>query len=431
MEEKQVYGLQLLTFLVNKYDYQIVNIKGLPTQDYWLVNLKQKYPLICITNELYTQANINESVFGQVYRAILSTFTMAVKCLILNTNRQSSRFEYQQLIQIPIIEDMPVDSFLLETFEGIDHVVRKVKNVSQEKRHLTKVLQQKARSQYYSSLRERNMLPKVTFTFMVICVVMFLIVKFLAFIPGDEITAAIMAGAYYKMNVISAFEYWRLLTSGFIHIDMWHLLMNMIALMNLGVVIERRLKRSQYIITMLVSIIVGNLFVLIGDGNIVTVGISGGLFGLLGVYSVLLFSEGGYKNPRILSSYISTLVINLFISMMPNISMLGHLGGFISGLALGICFSNQAKLKSFKRHVYIAFGAVLIACCACIPFVSRITPVYGGTDAKIIYSAEQLHLDFYADYLLDRYDAQMASQGENGYKELLTQLVIQERQEKK
>ena len=156
MEEKQVSVLQLLTFLVNKYDYQIVNIKGLPTQDYWLVNLKQKYPLICITNELYTQENINESVFGQVYRAILSTFTMAVKCLILNTNRQSSRFEYQQLIQIPIIEDMPVDSFLLETFEGIDHVVRKVKNVSQEKRHLTKVLQQKARSQYYSSLRERN-----------------------------------------------------------------------------------------------------------------------------------------------------------------------------------------------------------------------------------------------------------------------------------
>ncbi|WP_294560775.1 rhomboid family intramembrane serine protease [uncultured Traorella sp.] len=428
MEEKQVYGLQLLTFLVNKYDYQIVNIKGLPTQDYWLVNLKQKYPLICITNELYTESNIHESIFGQVYRAILSTFTISVKCLILNTNHQSSRFEHQQIVQIPILEDMPVDSSLLETFEGIDHVVRKVKNVSQEKRHLTKILQQKARSQYYSSLKERNLLPKVTFAFMVICVVVFLLINFLAFIPGDEVTAAIMAGAYYKMNVIGAFEYWRLLTSGFVHIDMWHLLMNMIALMNLGPVIERRLKRSQYIITMLVSIIVGNLFVLIGDGNTVTVGISGGLFGLLGVYSVILFSEGGYKNPRVLSSYISTLVINIFISMMPNISLLGHLGGFISGLALGICFSNQSKLKTFKRHVSISFGAVLIACCACIPFVSRITPVYAGTDARIIYTAEQLHLDFYANYLLDRYDAQMASQGEDGYKELLTQQIVQERQ---
>ena len=97
-------------------------------------------------------------------------------------------------------------------------------------------------------------------------------------------------------------------------------------------------------------------------------------------------------------------------------------------MALGICFSNQSKLKTFKRHVSISFGAVLIACCACIPFVSRITPVYAGTDARIIYTAEQLHLDFYANYLLDRYDAQMASQGEDGYKELLTQQIVQERQ---
>mgnify|MGYP003292105042 CR=1 FL=1 len=37
--EKQVYGLQLLTFLVKEYDYQIVNIKGLKTTDYWLVNI--------------------------------------------------------------------------------------------------------------------------------------------------------------------------------------------------------------------------------------------------------------------------------------------------------------------------------------------------------------------------------------------------------
>ena len=39
MAEKQVYGLQLLTFLVKEYDYQIVNIKGLKTTDYWLVNI--------------------------------------------------------------------------------------------------------------------------------------------------------------------------------------------------------------------------------------------------------------------------------------------------------------------------------------------------------------------------------------------------------
>lgn len=427
MAEKQVYGLQLLTFLVNKYDYQIVNIKGLPTQDYWLVNLKQKYPLICITNELYTKENVNEGLFGQVYRAILSTFTQPAKCLILNTNHASGSFEYRLITQIPIIENMPVDTSLLQTFEGIDGVVKRVNNVSQEKRHLTRVLQQKARSQYYSALKEKNMLPKATMAMAVICVAVFLILNFLSLITKDDITSSILLGAYYKMNVVGAYEYWRLLTAGFVHIDMWHLLMNMIALMNMGAVMERRLKRSQYVIVMLVSIVVGNLFVLIGDGNTVTVGISGGLFGLLGVYSVWMFSDGAYKNPHILSGYITTILMNAFISLLPNISLLGHLGGFISGLALGIWFSESPKLKEFKRHVYISFGAVLIGCCLCIPFVSRIMPIYAGTDARIIYSVQKLHLDFYADYLLDRYDAQMDSQGEEGYKEFLIELVNSER----
>ena len=58
MVEKQVYGLQLLTFLVKEYDYQIVNIKGLKTTDYWLVNIKSEYPIICITNDAYTESNI-------------------------------------------------------------------------------------------------------------------------------------------------------------------------------------------------------------------------------------------------------------------------------------------------------------------------------------------------------------------------------------
>lgn len=426
MAEKQVYGLQLLTFLVNKYDYQIVNIKGLPTQDYWLVNLKQKYPLICITNEMYTKENLNNGLFLQVYRAIVSTFTMSVKCLILNTNTASSRFEYQQIIQIPVIENQTVDPILLSNFEGIDHVVKKVNNVSQEKRNLTRALQQKARSRYYSALKERNMLPKATFALVIICVAIFFVLHLLDIVTRDEIVSGILTGAFYKMNVISAYEYWRLLTAGFVHIDMWHLLMNMMALMSMGPFIESKMKRSQYIIVVLVSIIIGNLFVLIGDANTVTVGISGALYGLMGVYSVILFSEGAYKNPRVLSNFISTMMINMLISLLPNVSFLGHMGGFISGIVLGIWFSNSAKVVNLKRHVMAAFGAVVIGCMACIPFVSRITPVYAGTDARIISSAQKLNLDFYADYLLDRYDVQMEEQGEDGYKEFLISLINKE-----
>ncbi|MGN1343639.1 MAG: rhomboid family intramembrane serine protease [Traorella sp.] len=429
MAEKQVYGLQMLTFLVNKYDYQIVNIKGLKTQDYWLVNLNQKYPLICITNDLYTQNTIHQGSFGQIYSAIISTFRQNTKCLILNTNQLSQKFEINQVIQIPLIEDKPLDDELKHDFSGIEDVVHKVYDVNKEKRSLTKILQQKEKSRYQSVLKQSRKNMKVTNIMVIICILMYFLCQLLSLINDNPITSAIVLGAYYKINVIGAFEYWRLLVSGFIHISFFHLLMNMLAFFNLGMVLEKQMKRSQYIIVLLVSIVVGNLFVLMGSSNIVGVGISGGLYGLLGVYTVMIFSSGAYKNRAVLSSFISVLTVNILISLMPNISLLAHLGGFISGVVLGVYYSTSVKLKDIKKHVLIPYLFVIIGCFAWIPKVSRISPIYAGTDANIIYTLEELHLDPYADYLIDRYDAHLSAQGEEGYKFYLKQLVSTQREE--
>ena len=429
MAEKQVYGLQLLTFLVNKYDYQIVNIKGLKTQDYWLVNLNQKYPLICITNDVYSKATIDQGSFGQIYSAIISTFKQNTKCLILNTNQMSQKFELNQILQIPVIENQPMDESLLQDFSGIDHVVRTVNDINKEKRTLTKILQQKEKSRYQTFLKQSRKNMKVTNIVGLICLVMFVACQLLTLINQNGITSAILLGAYYKINVVGAFEYWRLLTSGFIHIDFIHFLMNMLALFNLGLVMEKQMKRNQYLTVLLSSIVVGNLFVLMGSGNVVGVGISGGLYGLLGVYTVMIFSNGAYKNRQVMSSFISVLMVNVFISLLPNISLLAHLGGYISGVVLGIYFSRSVKLNNIKKHVLIPYLLVILGCFAWIPKVSRIMPIYAGTDANIIYTLEELHLDFYADYLVDRYDAHLSQQGEEGYRYYLKQLVQSQREE--
>lgn len=427
MVEKQVYGLQLLTFLVKEYDYQIVNIKGLSTSDYWLVNIKHKYPIICITNETYTESNIFSGTFGQIYRALMSTFTQIPPCLIMNTCSESQKFEHNQIIQIPIIENQSVDEEIVQAFIGIDHVVRKVEDISKEKRNLKKSLQQKARSNFYGNMKENNKKNRITMAVGFICIALYFLAKLLTNITNDEITSAIVLGAYYKMNVVGAFEYWRLLTAGFMHVDVLHLLCNMMAFMNLGNMIEHQLTKRQYIFALCLSIIVGNLFVLIGDGNVVGVGISGGLFGLFGILTVMLFEKGAFKNQRILSSFMTTLLINACISMLPSVSMLAHLGGFITGIVLGICYSDHKWFKSLKKHVAIAFAMVLVACCIQIPNVSRITPIYGGTDAKIIYTLQELNLDGYADYLMDRFSEHIDSQGEEDYLETIQELIELER----
>lgn len=431
MVEKQVYGLQLLTFLVKEYDYQIVNIKGLKTTDYWLVNIKSKYPIICITNDAYTESNILSGTFGQIYRALMSTFVNMPTCLVMNTSNESAKFEHEQIIQIPILENQPIDENIIQVFNGIDQVVRKVEDISKEKRNLKKTLQQKARDNFYHNMKESNKRNKITSTIGFICIALYLMMRLISQINLDEIASAIVLGAYYKMNVVSAFEYWRLFTAGFMHIDVLHLACNMIALFNLGVMIERQLSKGQYLLTICLSIIVGNLFVLIGDGNIVGVGISGGLFGLFGVLTVMLMTSGAFKNPRIRTSYLSTMIINACISMMPNVSMLAHLGGFITGVVLGIWYSKHEMFKSLRNHVLVAYVMILVACCIQVPYVSRIMPVYGGTDAKVIYTLQELNLDGYADYLMDRYTKHINGQGEDGYGNVLQELIELERNQKK
>lgn len=430
MVEKQVYGLQLLTFLVKEYDYQIVNIKGLKTTDYWLVNIRSEYPIICITNDAYTESNILNGTFGQIYRALMSTFTQMPKCLVITTSNESEKFEREQIIQIPIIENQPIDENIIQTFVGIDHVVRKVEDISKEKKNLKRSLQQKARDNFVNNMKQNSKSTQITKFIGFACLAIYVLMKLLTSISHDEVTSAIVLGAYYKMNVVSAFEYWRLLTAGFMHIDALHLACNMMALVNLGNIVERQLTKGQYILTLCLSIIVGNLFVLIGDGNIVGVGLSGGLFGLFGLLTVMLFAQGAFKNPRIRSSFITTMLINACITMMPNVSMLAHLGGFITGIVLGIYYSEHQLFKSLKVHVLAAFAMILIACCIQVPYVSRIMPIYGGTDAKIIYTLQELKLDGYADYLMDRYSKHIDAQGEEDYDKTLKELIELERIEK-
>ena len=95
-----------------------------------------------------------------------------------------------------------------------------------------------------------------------------------------------------------------------------------------------------------------------------------------------------------------------------------------------IYYSEYKLFKSLKKHVLAAFAMVLIACCIQVPNISYIMPIYGGTDAKIIYTLQELKLDGYADYLMDRYSKHIESQGEKDYDKTLKELIELERIEK-
>lgn len=124
-------------------------------------------------------------------------------------------------------------------------------------------------------------------------------------------------------------EWYRLVTSGFMHFGILHLGLNMYFLWVLGPMLERPLGRGRYFLLYLASLLAGSLGVVLLDSGGITAGASGAVFGLMGAAAVGLWRRG--VNP--FSTNIGTLLLlNLGITfLVPGISIGGHLGGALGG----------------------------------------------------------------------------------------------------
>jgi membrane associated rhomboid family serine protease len=162
-------------------------------------------------------------------------------------------------------------------------------------------------------------------------------------------------------------DWWRLITSAFLHYGPIHLLLNMLALYWFGSALERRLGSGRFLLLYLVSGIAGSAGALILDPTRPTVGASGAIFGILGAGLVLErqrdFVFGG--------SALGIIVINLiFTFSIPNISIGGHLGGLVGGAAATLGLSRfgrghaaygRAGLLGYATIVAVGVAAVLAA----------------------------------------------------------------------
>ena len=209
---------------------------------------------------------------------------------------------------------------------------------------------------------------------------------------------ALMMGAYYKRFIVDAFQIWRLITAGFLHIDPFHLMMNLIALRNLGQILERVIGSKRFLITLLAGIVYGNMFVFILDEATIGLGLSGGLFALLGVLFVYLYESGAFKNPTILSRVFSILLINILISTLPGVSAAAHMGGFQAGIFLGFMFTKRKDWEPLRKTAKILF-AVLSVGLVILMIKNRLAEPYLLLDKEVVKTWYELGFKRYADSL--------------------------------
>lgn len=133
-------------------------------------------------------------------------------------------------------------------------------------------------------------------------------------------------------------EFYRLLTSVFIHYGLLHLLVNMWALWVLGRNLEAALGPVRFGVLYLVSGLGGSVACYVFSPASASAGASGALFGLFAALFILLRRLG-----RDTSSIIPILIINLAFSFVPGISLAAHLGGLVTGAVLSVALAYPPR----------------------------------------------------------------------------------------
>jgi rhomboid protease GluP len=174
-------------------------------------------------------------------------------------------------------------------------------------------------------------------------------------------------GADYGPYTLSG-QYWRLITSMFLHFGIIHIFGNMWCLWSLGQLAEKLIDSVSLLGLYLVTGIGASLLSLSWDPMRVSAGASGAIFGISGaLISVLHFGNLGLQPAsvrKLLGYVIRFAFLNLLFGLQGHIDNMAHLGGLVTGLAAGFflarTFNAAPEEQSARRRIVLAISAVLV-----------------------------------------------------------------------
>jgi rhomboid protease GluP len=169
------------------------------------------------------------------------------------------------------------------------------------------------------------------------------------FVPSAE--DLIQWGANFKPVTIEG-QWWRLIASCFVHLGIFHLLMNMYALLYIGLILEPLLGNTKFVAAYLLTGLVASASSLWWNENTISAGASGAIFGMYGVFIALLTTNLVEKTTR--KAFITSMAIfvgyNLLNGLKPGVDSAAHIGGLAGGIITGYILIPAIK-KSWSEDL--------------------------------------------------------------------------------
>jgi membrane associated rhomboid family serine protease len=165
--------------------------------------------------------------------------------------------------------------------------------------------------------------------------------------------------------LVHAGEWWRVFTAGFLHFGVLHIGLNMLALLVFGAELERALGRWRFLAVYVVSLLGGAAALqLFSVPNAVAAGASTAIYGLLGSLGVLMIYRR--QDNR---GLLTLLAINVYISLLPGVSLVGHLGGLVAGAIATAAVVLTRRSALAQGAVLGVLGVALLVASLTVPTV--------------------------------------------------------------
>ena len=349
--------MKLLHYFITVKGYNPIVLHG-AENEIWLENMDSDYRIVrIVSNYIHNDEQFKFDVFRtkQIVKKIKKqTFSINMNTLSffinLGDNVNIDKFNNSNNIVVSVkdMDDLKKSDVVMKSFPDITNETDFKETGIELFMKLTGDINKKnEKDNSIASDIFKRKVPYVTLGIILINFVMFLL-TYLFGKGSEDAYTLVQFGALYKPLVLGG-DYYRLITTAFLHIGVIHLLVNCYSLYVIGSQLESFLGKFKFLFVYLVSALSGSLMSIIFNTH-VSAGASGAIFGLLGSMLYFGYNYRVFLGNVMKSQIIPLIVLNLGLGfMMSGIDNAAHIGGLVGRLISTMAVGLKHKTSTFEK----------------------------------------------------------------------------------
>lgn len=368
--ERDLITMKLLYYFITVKNYNPVIVQG-AKNEIWLENLAEDIKIVRIVNNyIHNNEQMEFDLFKTkrlVTKIKKKTFSLKMQVLSIFTdlgdnvdfNKMNQDDKIYKYVRVKEEDDILENKFIKNNFSDLKNNFSFNEQGFQLFLKITNDINKKNRDE---AIKNEDVFEnkKIYLTYILIGILVLFYLAEIVIGKSQLIELFAVYGPYIRIK----HEYYRIITGGFLHGNLFHLLSNCYALYIVGKQIESFYGKRKFMIIYLFSLICGSMLSITLSEN-ASIGASGAIFGLMGSllyfgYYYRVFIGSTWKN-----NILPVIVLNLFLGfVIPGIDYLGHIGGLIGGIlasmALGVKYKSSKRDKINGIIISIIFLGFLI-----------------------------------------------------------------------